>query len=616
MSYPARMPDADHWRGEIKCQAACPVHTDARGYIRAIREGDYELAYLIARGPNPLASVCGRICAAPCERACRRGALDAPVAIRALKRFAAERFGAADAEKIRTLVDRLVAAAARLECAGPEELTAYLPVMKKYGRPRGRGERVAVIGSGPAGLAAAHDLALFGFCPVIFDLEEIPGGMLAVGVPEYRLPRDLLQAEIEVIRALGVGFNLGVTVGEDVTLAELIEEYASVIVAVGAKRSRRLELPGVEADGVYGGVEFLRDVALGRRVDLGRRTVIVGGGNVAFDVSRTALRQLQADVSRSALRQPMTEEVHLCCLESREEMPADEVEVREGTEEGIVLHTRLGPEAILTNSLGRVEAVRFKRALRAFDEAGRFAPLFDESEKTVIPCDSVILAVGQTCDFAFVDPARDGIALTERGTFVLDDDLQTSRRGVFVAGDAALGPGIMIEAIASGKKAARSVYGYLTGECLRFEETVMHFPLPGYRRRARFETLLRRQPPTVDPETRRRSLRLEVEGGYTEAEARLEAERCLDCGVNTIFDRERCILCGGCVDVCPENCLRIVPVGAVALAGVPAGAAPPPQESYAMLKNDERCIRCAACADRCPVGAITMERFTFREVCR
>jgi NADPH-dependent glutamate synthase beta subunit-like oxidoreductase len=622
--YQVELADTAYWRRQIKCQEACPVHTDARGYVRAIAAGDYRRAYLIARGPNPLASICGRICGAPCEAACRRGAYDQPIAIRALKRFATERYGpehlagelGADGFK-----EQYVYRAGSDVCAALDEIGRLLEAVRSSGWPKPAGRRVAIIGAGPAGLACGHDLALLGVPSVIYEAEPVPAGMLALGVPEYRLPRDLIRAEVRVIEALGVEIRCSTAVGKDVPFARLRREHAAVVIAVGAKRSRGLKLPGVDGPGVLGGVDFLRDVALGRPTELGQKVVVIGGGNVAYDVSRTVLRQTYLDAARTAVRCPGVREVHLCCLESRAEMPADDAEVREGDEEGLIRHNSLGPVRILRDEGGRVTGVEFQRVLRVFDEQKRFSPLFDEAQRTVIPADTVLLSVGQTADLAFLEPEANGLALKAPGVLQLDPaTLAATAPGVFVAGDLAHGTRLMIHAIASGKKAARSVYQYLTGRAVAAEAVEAHRVLEDYRREKDYEKFRRVPIPVLAPEERLRDPGAPVERGYAEAAARREAARCLDCGVNTIFDSNKCVLCGGCVDVCPTRCLKLVGLDEVArtaeldrLLQEEFGPGADLAQHSAILKDEELCIRCANCAQRCPTGAITMERFSFTE---
>jgi NADPH-dependent glutamate synthase beta subunit-like oxidoreductase len=612
--FTASVPNEEYWRRQIKCQFACPVHTDARGYIRAIAAGDYEAAYLIARGPNPLASICGRVCGAPCEAACRRGSIDRPIAIRALKRFVSDQHSG---------YLRAPGEFPKGACDGLEEMTnlARFLASRDYQRPGGH--RVAIIGSGPAGLAAAHDLALMGMVPTIFEAEPRPAGMLYTGIPAYRLPRDLIDAEIELIRSLGVEFRCGVKIGRDVDFEELRCDFKAVIIAVGAKRARMLQLPGSDAQGIYGGIDFLRAISLGERLPIGRRVLVIGGGNVAFDVSRSAVRytddeserlvarQTETDISRVALRQESVREVHLACLESREEMPADEVEIVEGEEEGIIRHNRLGPKEFLfreENGQKVVAGVRFRRVLSVFDANRRFAPVYDDSETVDVEADTVLLSVGQMADLSFLgDVAR---------LQVDAETCATPTPGVFAAGDVAYGARLMIDAIASGKKAARGVYQYLTGSEIRQQETQLHVAIEDYQREAGYEGRLRAHIPVASAQERLADPKRLVETGYTEVQATGEAGRCLDCGVNTIFDGEKCILCGGCVDVCPTLCLKLVALEQLApspeidalLADMGAGSG-----DSAILKDEDRCIRCALCARRCPTHAITMERFLFRQ---
>ncbi|MFN0170649.1 MAG: FAD-dependent oxidoreductase, partial [Bryobacteraceae bacterium] len=319
------IPDEGYHAGLISCQVACPVHTDARGYVRAIAEGRFEEAYLIARGPNPFASICGRICGAPCEAACRRGKVprvdddghfvsaDRPIAIRALKRFVCEAAGpdcgGSPAEVLAKITNFQTVVSAQVE-----EMAALIRASVNRRVPKVNGVRVAIVGAGPAGLSAAHDLALLGFRPVVYESEPVPAGMLAVGVPAYRLPREVIQREVAVIQALGVEIRCGVTIGKDVSFADLRRDAAAVIIAVGAKSSRGLGLPGEGGPRVYGGVDLLRAVSLGERMDIGREVVVVGGGNVAYDVARTVLRQIAYDTARTAARLEGTSRVVLASL--------------------------------------------------------------------------------------------------------------------------------------------------------------------------------------------------------------------------------------------------------------------------------------------------------------
>lgn len=620
-------PDLEYWKSQIKCQAACPVNTDARGYVRAIADGDFKRAYLIARGPNPLASICGRVCGAPCESECRRGDFDQPIAIRALKRFVCERYGSESAAGGgNALLDMLKEAAKtnfEHECEGKEELLPLLRSTMDRSFAFVENKTVGIIGSGPAGLAAAHDLALFGFKVTIYELEPVLAGMLAVGIPEYRLPRDLIRQEVEMIQALGVEAVLNCQVGKDVAFKDLRERHDFVLVAVGAKRSRSLPIPGVEGPGVMGGVEFLREVSVGNAPDLGHRVVVIGGGNVAYDIGRTVLRQISIDAARAARRQDAEMAVTLCSLESLDEMPADDIEIIEGDEEGVQRRNSLGPVEIQRNEDGRVTGVTFQKCLRVFDDQKRFAPMFDEDQRETTPCDSVLLAVGQTVDLSFIDAEQDGLEKDKRGFLVCDPKAgTTSADDIFVAGDLAYGTKLLIHAVASGKQVARTIYEAATGRRIDHQSTHLHLALPDYSREADYERRERQHMPTMSAAERIRSQAAVVESGFDEHTARLEAARCLDCGVNTIFDGTQCVLCGGCVDVCPSECLRIVSVDVLESPTFqidePTRQAlenqlndHPHDEASVILKDETVCIRCALCAERCPTGAITMERFFF-----
>ena len=616
-SVQVEVPDEAYWRGQIKCQDACPVNTDARGYVRAIAEGDFEKAYLIARGPNPLASICGRVCGAPCEAACRRGDIDQAVSIRGLKRFVTEQFGTESGRfKPLEILQRVLNSASGRECSADEELIGLRRLMRDIESPPEDGPKVAIIGSGPAGLAAAHDLALLGCRPVVFEMEPVPAGMLAVGIPEYRLPRDLIRAEVEVIEALGVEFRCNIEIGKDITFEDIRKEFEATIIAVGAKKSFKLDIPGAQGQDVLGGIEFLRDVALDKPVELGKRVVVLGGGNVAYDVSRSVIRQAGVDVSRTALRQAAVGEVHMISLESLEELPADNTEIIEGDEEGVIRHHRLGPTEILRDEQGDVTGIKCRQVTRVFDDDGNFSPAYNDDETTVIDADTIIWSIGQRVDLEFMSETND-VQRNQRGLIECNqNDMTTSAPDVFLAGDVAYGPRLLIDAVASGKQSARTVYRYLTGKQVEAQQVVMHLPILDYKREADYEKQPRVSIPALSAKERIKAQNTIVETGYSQDAAFCEAGRCLDCGVNTIFDSDKCILCGGCADVCPENCLRLVSVSSLVGANgfddlIDARYGEDDEEGSAIIKDESNCIRCALCAVRCPVDAITMERITF-----
>jgi NADPH-dependent glutamate synthase beta subunit-like oxidoreductase len=458
-----------------------------------------------------------------------------------------------------------------------------------------------------------------GFRPTIFEMDPKPAGMLYTGVPGYRLPRELIRGEVAVIQSLGVEIRCNTQIGKDLSFADLRRDYAAVIIACGAKRSRALPIPNADAIGVMGGVDFLRDVSLGKKVELGQRVIVIGGGNVAYDVARTVLRQEEYDVSRTAARMAGVRQVNLVCLESLDEMPADTVEILEGQEEGVTRHNSWGPKEVLVqerNGQKFVRGVRFVRCAQVYDENKRFAPKFDDSVTTEIEGDTILLSVGQSADLSFIDAQRDGIEMRSPQQIVNDPaTCETSAPGVFIAGDIAYGPRLMIHAIASGKQAARSVYRFLRGKEIAPEEVQFHYPIEHYHREKHYERRSRLQIPTLSPEQRLKSPTALVEIGYSEEQACSEAGRCLDCGINTIFDGERCILCGGCVDVCPTVCLKLVTFDRLTLTPELETAARElhldPADLSAIIKDEERCIRCGLCAERCPTTAITMEKFSF-----
>jgi len=626
----AEIPGPRYHRDLISCQVACPVHTDARGYVRAIAAGNFEDAYLIARGPNPMASICGRICGAPCEAACRRGkvprvdadghfvAEDRPIAIRALKRSACESAGP-DVRPTGEVLDAVQHYVPQVS-ADVDEMAALVRAKVEGRFQPADGQPVAVIGSGPAGLGAAHDLALMGMRPTVFEAERVPAGMLALGVPAYRLPRELIAREVAVIEALGVEIRCGVSVGRDVSLAELRRDYAAVVIAVGAKSSRGLGLPGERGPRVYGGVDLLRGVALDEPPELGGEVVVIGGGNVAYDVARTVVRQISYDTARTAARLPGTGRVHLVSLETLEEMPADTLEILEGDEEGIVRRNGWGPVEIRRDEQGAVRSVVFQRCLRVYDEDRRFGPQFDENDRMEIACDTVLLSVGQSPDLAFLEDGGQDVEQFRPGWPKVDEEtLETTAPGVFVAGDLAHGTRLLIDAVASGKRAARSVYRHVTGREIAIEAATAHLPLERYRREPGYEAIRRVAVPVLAPAERLHSPEVVVERGYGRDEGLREASRCLDCGVTPVFDGNRCVLCGGCADVCPTQCLKLVRLAdlepddelrAAIEGALGPGAAADLGEHSAILKDEDRCIRCALCEMRCPVAAITMERVT------
>jgi formate dehydrogenase (NADP+) beta subunit len=627
--FKVEVPDVDYFERQVSCRLGCPVHTDSGGYVQAIAQGRYEEAYLIARAPNPFASICGRVCAAPCEVKCRRGSIDAAISIRALKRFVCERFGV-ESDKF--------------------DLGQVYPQFRMRESLSKTGQKVAVIGAGPAGLSCAHELALMGFAVTVFEAQSVAGGMLVLGVPEYRLPREIVQAEIKAIESLGVEIRLNSRIGRDFFLSDLKQQgYDAIFLGIGAHKSRELSIDGVQFDGVLRAIDFLLNINLGYRVTLGQKVVVIGGGNVAFDVARSVIRQtdkladmteaelrsalrtaagaleeltargeevptdvrVALDVAREAVRKGVPD-VHMYCLESVDEIPAAREELEAAELEGIKLHTRYGPRKVL-GADGKVTGIELIKCSRVFDDTGRFNPTFIDGSEEIVSCDTVVLAIGQSADLSWIRP-EDQLKLTPRGVLQTDPEtLATSRPDIFAGGDLAFGPRIIITAVAEGQRAARSIAKFLTG---RVPEPPHKSRITIYHNHAMkqgYEKVARLLPPTL-PIDRRIGI-AEVEQNYPEPTAVTQAVRCLKCHIGPVFDGDKCILCGGCADVCPEDCLRLVDVAGLQgdqnlqtaiLARY--GKLPERDQQGAIIKDETRCIRCGLCAVRCPTGAITMER--------
>ncbi|MFQ5407641.1 MAG: FAD-dependent oxidoreductase [Anaerolineales bacterium] len=630
----ASIPDLSFYQRTVACQFACPVRTDGRAYVTAIARGEYERAYLIARETNPFASTCGWVCGAPCEAACRRGKIDAPIAIRALKRFVNDRYGVYLGET----------GTARQPPAWPGyigatdafELGNTVFPTSRSGLHAGQsmdksGKRIAILGAGPAGLSCAHDLALLGHEAVIFDAASVAGGMLRLGVPEYRLPRELIDLEIEAILALGPTLRLNQALGRDFTLAELRDEFDAVFIAIGTYHSRSLNVEGEQFDGVLRAVDFLINVNLGGyNLDLGKRVLVIGGGNVAMDVARTAARlghpaqsggdlDVTLDVARTARRLGATQEVHCLVVEARREMLADPIEIAEAEEEGVVIHNHVAPKRVV-GANGTATGVETLQVARAFDEHGRFNPQLTPDTEKVWECDSVIVSIGQTGELDWVR-TEDGLEVTPRGTLAVDPEtLMTTAPGVFSGGDIAFGPRLIINAVADGQRAARGIHAYLQHVKPRFVRKGFFTPVrkrdyPDVGPLRSYMRWPRRQPPATPVERRIGVSHVEI--GFDQATAHEQGGRCLICTLNPIFDGDLCILCNGCVDVCPMDCLKLVPVGELegddnVAAVISRRTANWPRAS-AMLLDPTRCIRCGLCAARCPTEAVNMESFRFTE---
>ena len=533
--YPQAVPNAFaiEKRGIAPCRDACPAGQRAQGYIALIREGRWHDALRVIKIDNPFPGICGRICNHRCEDACNRNLVDEPINIRALKRFVTDKVYAEPRQPIEPA-------------------------------PRLHDERVAIIGAGPCGLTAAQDLARAGYAVTVFEAMPLAGGMLRLGVPEYRLPTDIIEREVQDIVDLGIDLRLNHRV-ED--LDDLFTAgFDAVLIAVGAHEGVRLPIPGARLDGVLVNTHFLRDVRLGKyetagngRSQLGRRVLVLGGGNVAIDCARTAVR--------------LGKEVHLACLESREEMPAHAWEVEAAEAEGVILHPGRSFEEIVGDGSGRAAGVTCMRvASFRFDDDGRLHVEKEPDSHHTIPCDTVIFSVGQRAGLAFL-PDDAGIGLTDQQTIAVNPNtLAATREGVFAAGDSVSGTAFVIEAVDSGHKAASSIIRYLQGDALEPPPApdlpvVNLTPQEIESRLARGE--IRRRPRVPLPELpvgRRVDNFAEVEGGYDDESAQAEAARCLACGI--------CSECMSCVFACGVDAIdhnmvereETLSVGAVVLA--------------------------------------------------
>jgi len=625
--YKNKKVDADWLNTNFPCMMACPAHTNAGRYVGLIAEGRFEEAYRFARDPNPLASICGRVCAHPCETACRRGEIDKPISIRALKRFLTERYGPESKHRLDINAGR-----------GQKKLPF----------------KVAVVGGGPVGLSAAHDLALMGYSVTIFEAAPVAGGMLYLGIPEYRLPRDVVEAQVrEILETGDVTLKLNHAAGRDFMVSDLRRHgFDAVMVAVGAHRSRDLSIPGTDLDGVHKGIDFLLNVNLGYKFTIGKKVIVIGGGNVAMDVARSAAREVvkqhaagvqdlepsqdnvaavatreMVDISLSALRMG-AREVNIVCLERRYEMPAALEEIEEAEAEGIIVHPGFGPKRILGKN-GKVTALETLETKWVFDQNKRFNPAFYEGTEAQIECDTIIMAIGQAPKLDFLKP-EDGVEISPRGLIAVNPDtLMTSAPGIFAGGDCVFGPRLIIDSVADGKRAAIGIDEYLRGR--RHPEPIIEVEILERHGMPLDYLDINRQPVPMLPLERRTGV-TEVEIGYDAQSAMEEAQRCLHCWVNTVFegtpeDGSMCILCGGCVDVCPENCLELVSLDRIEFTPETVQHIRDNQECFgveldevaadelnivtgsAMLKDETRCIRCGLCAMRCPVGTIAMESY-------
>ena len=505
--------------GTAPCKTACPAHVAVQGYLKLAKEGRYDDALALIKKDNPLPAVCGHVCNRRCEDACTRGTVDEAVAIDEVKRFLAERDLNAE--------------------------TRYIPKKTIPSLKGGFDEKIAIIGAGPAGLSCAYYLALTGYKPTIFEKNEKPGGMLRYGIPSYKLEKDLLAAEIDVIRKLGVEIRCGVEIGKDITIEELREQgYKGFYVAIGCQRGRKPGITGENAKGTYAAVDFLREAGAKESFALEGDVVVVGGGNVAIDAARISSRCVDAKIS-------------MFCLEQRENMPASKEEIAEALEEGIELNCGWGPKEVLEED-GKVAGVVFKKCIRVLDEQGRFSPEYDEEQTVTIPCKHVIFSVGQAIEWGNMLDNLDlkrrpnGGALADKLTY------QTSEPDIFVGGDVYTGPRFAIDAIAAGREGAISLHRYVHENCTLtigrnrrdfVELDKNNISVDSY------DTSKRQIPAKADEKAQAATFR-DLSHSLTEEQVKAETSRCLSCGASVV-DPNKCIGCGVCTTKCVFDAIHL-----------------------------------------------------------
>lgn len=505
--------------GTAPCKTACPAHVAVQGYLKLAKEGRYDDALALIKKDNPLPAVCGHVCNRRCEDACTRGTIDEAVAIDEVKRFLAERDLNAE--------------------------TRYIPKKTIPSLKGGFDEKIAIIGAGPAGLSCAYYLALTGYKPTIFEKNEEPGGMLRYGIPSYKLEKDLLAAEIDVIRELGVEIRCGVEIGKDITIEELREQgYKGFYVAIGCQRGRKPGITGENAKGTYAAVDFLREAGAKESFALEGDVVVVGGGNVAIDAARISSRCVDAKIS-------------MFCLEQRENMPASKEEIAEALEEGIELNCGWGPKEVLEED-GKVAGVVFKKCIRVLDEQGRFSPEYDEEQTVTIPCKHVIFSVGQAIEWGNM---LDNLDLKRRpngGALANKLTYQTSKPDIFVGGDVYTGPRFAIDAIAAGREGAISLHCYVHENCTLtigrnrrdfVELDKNNISVDSY------DTSKRQIPAKADEKAQAATFR-DLSHSLTEEQVKAETSRCLSCGASVV-DPNKCIGCGVCTTKCVFDAIHL-----------------------------------------------------------
>jgi NADPH-dependent glutamate synthase beta subunit-like oxidoreductase len=585
------------YQENIPCQEACPVKTNCRGYLNLAAAGEFEKGWELALDPNPMASICGSVCAAPCETACRRKEVDKPLSIRYVKKFLS------DWTHQNVTVDG----------------RAYTqPPAPVFGPPRGT---VAVVGAGCAGLSAASDLSKLGFGVTVYDALDQAGGTTLAGVPPFRLPREVIDRDIAGIVNENVELRLSTFVGRDVSLRELHDQNDAVLIAAGCFEPNYIGIPGEEADGVMAGIVFLERAYRGRPVEVGKSVIVLGSGYTAMDCASTSWR-LGA------------EHMYVIVRRSREEMVVDEEELTETEREGIEFVYLASPVEVLTDPNGHVRGVVFIRnKLGDPDEKGRRSPVAIAGTEFEIPCDTVLLALGQAPETSWLSKEFPEFRVKRWRDIKVDPETyQTIVPKIFIGGDYRTAPTTIIEAVADGRSAAQQIARFLDANAVSVNVPEYHevvtlrrsstpdnvglISLEGELARVYhnmsvdYDRIPRQEMPKLT-KSDRRGLFLEINQGYTEAQAIAESDRCLKCNFNIEIIGELCIICGGCVDVCPMDVIHMVDMSDIVDDGsIPAvGEAKKWQNGVAFFLDETACIRCALCIIRCPTDAITMNRY-------
>lgn len=503
--------------GTAPCITKCPAHIPVQGYIKLASQGKYTEALELIKKHNPLPAVCGRVCPALCEEDCTRGEFDESVAVDDIKKFIAEKDLHADHR--------------------------YMPRIRYDYSDK----KIAIIGGGPTGLTCAYDLAVDGYDVTIFEKESRLGGMLTLGIPSYRLEKDVIEAEIDIIREMGVKFETGVEIGKDKTIQQLRQDgFDAFYIAIGAQSGRKLGVEGEEAAEVISGVDFLRNINLNQETGVSGKVVVIGGGNVAIDVAR------------SSVRLESTTSTDMFCLESREQMPAHSSEIEEALEEDVNINNGWGPVRVISEN-GKVTGVEFKRCTSVFDAEGRFNPTYDETDTKIVECDYLLLSVGQTFNYGQLLEGE-GVELTRRGTIDVDAvTLQSSKADIFAGGDVAHGPKLAIDAIAAGKEAAVSLHRFVqNGQSLVFGRDTQQYAMldkDSLSDLDSYDRVARQKIDHVDGQVSKTTFK-DLRGVLTEEQIKKETERCLGCGATKV-DEYLCVGCGQCTLKCKFDAIKL-----------------------------------------------------------